>query len=288
MIASPRCDAASCSARDLRQELEGPLGRAKVGEAEADVCRDHPDQRDRGKVVPLGDHLRADEQVERAGPEIVQHALDRAPPLHRVAIDAADARRSRRAASPRPRPARCRSPPAPDMAPRTSRTWSGPAPSGCSSGTPPRAGSARSPDGTVSDTLQFGQSRMCPHWRQNTVVAKPRRLSSSSDCSPAASRLPMASTRRALRMTSGPVRCVLLAHVDDLHVGERPIEHALREYRTRVSPGLGVVIRLERRRRRSRARRARRPGAHARRRRPCRDTAASLPACRTCRAPRPR
>ena len=29
----------------------------------------------------------------------------------------------------------------------------------------------------ISETLQFGQSSVPPHWRQNTAVASPRRFS---------------------------------------------------------------------------------------------------------------
>ena len=63
-MASPRQLAASGAAGDLRQQLERALGGAEVGEAEPDVGGDHADERDARKVVPLGDHLRADEDVD--------------------------------------------------------------------------------------------------------------------------------------------------------------------------------------------------------------------------------
>ena len=84
--------AAAGAAGDLRQQLERPLGRAEVGQAEPDVGRDHADQRHAREVVPLGDHLRADQDVDLAGGEPRQQRGDRAAPPDRVAIDARDAR----------------------------------------------------------------------------------------------------------------------------------------------------------------------------------------------------
>ena len=64
--------AAAGAAGDLRQQLEGPLGGAEIGQAEADVGRDDADQRDAREVVPLRDHLRADEDVDLAVAEACQ------------------------------------------------------------------------------------------------------------------------------------------------------------------------------------------------------------------------
>ena len=58
--------AASGASGNLGEELEGALGGAEVGEAESDVGTDDADQRDAVNVVALGDHLRADEQIEFA------------------------------------------------------------------------------------------------------------------------------------------------------------------------------------------------------------------------------
>ena len=68
MIASPGVLAAARAADDLRQQLERPLGRAEVRQAEADVGRDDADERHGRKVVALRDHLRADEDVDVAAP----------------------------------------------------------------------------------------------------------------------------------------------------------------------------------------------------------------------------
>jgi hypothetical protein len=56
----------------------------------------------------------------------------------------------------------------------------------------------------TNDTLQFGQSSVPAHCRQKTAVAKPRRLRSTSACSPRATRARMPSRRARLKMTSGP------------------------------------------------------------------------------------
>ena len=52
-------------------------------------------------------------------------------------------------------------------------------------------------------------------------------------------------------MTSGPVRGVLLAHVDDGHRRQRPVEHAPLEDDALVPAGHRVVVALHRRRRRA-------------------------------------
>ncbi len=77
---------------DLREQLERPFSRAKVGQPEADVGRDDAHERDRGKVVPLRDHLRADDDVDRPRGHAAQHVGDRAAAADGVAIDAGDAR----------------------------------------------------------------------------------------------------------------------------------------------------------------------------------------------------
>src|SRR5215472_2689200 len=59
--------AAAGAAGDLREELEGALGGTKVGHGERRVCTDDTDECDAMEVVALGEHLRADEEVECAG-----------------------------------------------------------------------------------------------------------------------------------------------------------------------------------------------------------------------------
>ena len=51
---------------DLRDLLEGALGRAQVAAFEAEIGIDHADQRQVGEMIALGDQLRADDHVDRA------------------------------------------------------------------------------------------------------------------------------------------------------------------------------------------------------------------------------
>ena len=135
--------------------------------------------------MALGDHLRADEHVDLAVAKLRQQR-----------------RRSRRGAG------SCRDPRA-RRAPGSSavdfrfdalgaeaellevragalaRRPSARASSNCSSG----SARGRAALCTVSETLQFGHSSVSPHCRQNTTVAKPRRLSSTIACSAASSRV---------------------------------------------------------------------------------------------------
>ena len=76
----------------LRQQLKRALGGAKVRQAERHVGPDHADQRHAVNVVALGDHLRADEQVEFALIQGVQRALEIFVAADGVAIEAGDAR----------------------------------------------------------------------------------------------------------------------------------------------------------------------------------------------------
>ena len=187
--------AAAGAAGHLRQQLKRPLGGAEVGHAEADVGRDDADQRHARKIVPLGDHLRADEHVDLAVAEPRQQRGERAFAPDRVAIEPRDARARARRARLRPRPARCRSRPARDTGRRRAGTRrharrvvavvAARAPRRC----PRRGRPAR--------RCSSGQSSVPAHCRQNTAVAKPRRLSSTSDCSPRASRASIAVAQRA-------------------------------------------------------------------------------------------
>ena len=53
-------------ARDLGDELEGPLGRAEIREMKASIGVDHPNQSHVRKVDALGDHLGPDQHVDLA------------------------------------------------------------------------------------------------------------------------------------------------------------------------------------------------------------------------------
>ena len=58
--------AASGASGDLGEELESALGGAEVRKAEGNVGSDDADQRHAMNVVTLGDHLRADKEIEFA------------------------------------------------------------------------------------------------------------------------------------------------------------------------------------------------------------------------------
>ena len=59
------------------------------------IAADDTHQRDAMNVVPLGDHLRADEQIDFARVQPRQQPLQIVPAAHRVAIHAADARKGK-------------------------------------------------------------------------------------------------------------------------------------------------------------------------------------------------
>ena len=62
----PAARPAARPARHLGEQLERPLGGAEVGHVQADVRVDDADQRHVGEVQPLGDHLRAEQDVDLA------------------------------------------------------------------------------------------------------------------------------------------------------------------------------------------------------------------------------
>src|SRR5262245_9925806 len=88
---APGFFAAARAARDLGQQLKSPLGGAEIRHAEPGVYGDHADQSHVVEVVPLGDHLRADHQVDVAGGEFVDQLFKAPPPPRGVAVQARDA-----------------------------------------------------------------------------------------------------------------------------------------------------------------------------------------------------
>ena len=80
------------TSRDLSQQLERALRRAKIRKSQSHIGAHHADQRDSVNVVPLGDHLRADQQIEFTFIERIQRALEIFAAAHRVAVQASDAR----------------------------------------------------------------------------------------------------------------------------------------------------------------------------------------------------
>ena len=53
----------------LREELERALGGTEIRETESHIRRDHADQRHQREIVSLGNHLRADQDVQLASRE---------------------------------------------------------------------------------------------------------------------------------------------------------------------------------------------------------------------------
>ena len=84
--------AASGASGNLREQLEGAFGGAKIRAAQREIGGDHADQRDALEIVAFGDHLRADQNVDFAVRECAEHLLVFALGADRVAIEARDAR----------------------------------------------------------------------------------------------------------------------------------------------------------------------------------------------------
>ena len=91
-MTSPGSCAAAGAARHLEQQRGEPLGRAEIGAVERVVGAEHADQREAREIVALGEHLRADEDVDLAGVNALAHRGERALALRAVAVDAHDAR----------------------------------------------------------------------------------------------------------------------------------------------------------------------------------------------------
>lgn len=75
----------------LSKKLEGALRRAKVRERKALIRQHDADEGHPRDVMPLGDHLRADQDVDLAAPQLIEHRLD-AFARSGVAIESPDAR----------------------------------------------------------------------------------------------------------------------------------------------------------------------------------------------------
>ena len=77
---------ATGAARDLSEQLEGPLARAEVRQVQREVRVNDADQRHVREVQALRDHLRADEHVELAASKGAENAGDRATTPHAARI----------------------------------------------------------------------------------------------------------------------------------------------------------------------------------------------------------
>jgi hypothetical protein len=79
------------SACNLQQKLQGPFGCPKIRKVQGDVCEDHAHQGDLRNVVPLGDHLGPDQDVQFLSPESVEDLFVRTFPACRVSVHSPDA-----------------------------------------------------------------------------------------------------------------------------------------------------------------------------------------------------
>ena len=79
------------TARDLSEQLECPLTRAKVGCMKPDIGVDDPDKGYIWKIKALRDHLGAYQDIDLTGPELPQHLSIGTAPTHCVGIHPGDA-----------------------------------------------------------------------------------------------------------------------------------------------------------------------------------------------------
>ena len=82
---------AARAADHLMQQLERALGGARIARAEPEIGIDHADQIELREMMPLGDELRADHDVDAAlldVAEFLAHALDRGDEVARQHQDA--------------------------------------------------------------------------------------------------------------------------------------------------------------------------------------------------------
>ena len=154
--------AASRPARRLAQELEGALGRARVGVGEADIGVDHADEGQQREIMALGDELGADDEVERAARgrvELAAQSLDAAGKVGRQHQHARVGKRSAASSA-------SRSTPGPQAA-RLSTSWHSGQSLGRGSTWPQwwqtRAERKRC---STSQAAQFGHSNRWPQERQ--------------------------------------------------------------------------------------------------------------------------
>src|SRR6266478_2767945 len=73
---------------NLREQLKRAFSRAEIRQAELRIRGDDSHQRNALKIVSLGHHLRADENIDFPGSKISKHLLVRALGADRVAVEA--------------------------------------------------------------------------------------------------------------------------------------------------------------------------------------------------------
>ena len=83
--------AAAGAAGHLREQLERALRGAEVGQLQREVRVDDAHQRHAREIEPLGDHLRPEEHVVAPGAEIREHLAEKVLLPHRIRVDAGHA-----------------------------------------------------------------------------------------------------------------------------------------------------------------------------------------------------
>ena len=86
---------ASGAARDLQNRLREALVAARIGAEQPLIRVQHADERDAREVVALRQHLRADQDLDVARFDVVEHGGERALAARAVAIEPRDARRGK-------------------------------------------------------------------------------------------------------------------------------------------------------------------------------------------------
>ena len=187
-----------------------------------DVGGDDADERHARKIVPLRDHLRADEHVDLAVAKLRQQRRS-SDPFRRIA--SRSSRATRAPGTCRFTSASTRSVPKPglfEVGRRTQRTrWRARAPCSCSSDSGP---AAPLPRRGRPATRCSSDSRPCRRTGGRTRPSRSRAGSAARSTAPAARGAARCASRK--RATQDDVRTlgrVLLAHVDDRHRGQRTI-----------------------------------------------------------------
>ncbi len=163
------------AAGDLQDRLREPLVAARIGAEQPLVGVQHADERHARKVMALRQHLRADQNLDVAGFDVVQHGGERAFAARAVAIEARDARRRKQ--------------PCELVADALRAGADGDSLAAARAARPARAGAPRRSDGSARQPISrarscarrsVGTARLALQFGQNNAGAKPRRFKNSS------------------------------------------------------------------------------------------------------------
>ena len=240
-----RLVAAPGAAGDLLDLLEAALGGAQIAARQAEVGVDHPDQRQVGEMIALGDQLGADDDVDLAG----LHRRDELGGARRRPDGVGGDDRGARFGKQRGDLVGDALDPGADgdQAVLLAAFGAG----ACGGGmTWPQWWQARRCISRCStiQAVQLGHWKRWPQWRHRVSGAKPRRLRNSKDCSPA-SRLARSSSTRlgaSQRPRGGGSWVMSMARI----VGQRRAGEAVGQRDFAVAADLDHVPALDRRGRR--------------------------------------